>query len=130
MSAWIVSKRHIDAIVTALMQAGLVPATQASADAYGDMLWRENIASVAYRYRHAPADCYYQWEHHALNDQWMRLKQLDCYDYQSCEHPGWEASEAHRLTEALRAHTLAALNVGRARYQQAERYDKAPWGIN
>lgn len=74
----------------------------------GRMVWRENLASVQYRY----AD---------ESDVWMEsvelyeyrapgcrvtvgdgMKALDCYEYQSCEHPEWEASEAHAFCRSLR----------------------------
>ena len=29
------------------------------------------------------------------------LKAIECYEYQSCEHPGWETSEAHAFCQAL-----------------------------
>lgn len=47
MSAWIVSKTHIDYLVTALIRAEL---TDKSPDEAGRMLWRECLASVAWRY--------------------------------------------------------------------------------
>ena len=47
MSAWIVSRKHIDYIVAAAIQAELI---SMSPDETGRMLWRECLASVAYRY--------------------------------------------------------------------------------
>lgn len=94
------------------------------------MLWTENAASVAYRYKEAPREVFYRWERHALNDPWTLIKQLDCYDYQSCEHPAWENSKARKLTDALRMRTLPELGAANATYQQSERWDAAPWGID
>ncbi len=37
------------------------------------------------------------------------LKACSCYEYQSCEHDGWERSEAFRLIEAIRHAAIAAL---------------------
>lgn len=128
MSAWIVSKRHIDAIVTAAINAGL--SRGKTADQLGDMLWRENVASVSYRYREARPDVFYRFEPNALNDPWSLVKQLDCYDYQSCEHPEWEASEARALIENLRAHTMAALGMPLTNYQETANWREAPWGID
>ncbi len=71
MSAWIVSKTHIDLLVTAGLQfadtyplswasdhpeddsarwGSMVRLTSDTADRIGRMLWAENLASVAYRY--------------------------------------------------------------------------------
>jgi hypothetical protein len=60
MSAWVVSKHHIDLLVSAAIDQGIsiklenlsVPetATEENAQAIGAMLWAENIRSVVYRY--------------------------------------------------------------------------------
>ena len=60
MSAFLVDEIHINLIVTAAIDLGLVthlpPAndgvtiTQANAEAFGRMLWAENARSIAYRY--------------------------------------------------------------------------------
>lgn len=128
MSAWIVSKRHIDAIVTAAINAGL--SRGKTADQLGDMLWRENVASVSYRYREARPDVFYRFEPNALNDPWSLVKQLDCYDYQSCEHPEWEDSEACAIVNDLRAHIVKSLGMPLEYYKDAEQWGGAPWGID
>jgi len=45
------------------------------------------------------------------------LKLLSCYEYQSCEHPEWETSEAYAFCQALRHGTIDRLPG----------YDEAPW---
>ncbi len=40
------------------------------------------------------------------------------YEYQSCEHPEWEGSEAHAFCRALKEEILASLPG----------YEDAPWG--
>ena len=45
------------------------------------------------------------------------IKLVHCYEYQSCEHDGWETSEAHRFTTAL----LSSLE------HSLPGYDDAPW---
>jgi hypothetical protein len=47
------------------------------------------------------------------------LKQIDFYEYQSCEHPEWEDSEAYQFVNALRLRWIKNLPGW---------YD-APWGI-
>ncbi len=34
---------------------------------------------------------------------------IRCLDYQSCEHPGWEASESHSFLESLKSAAVSAL---------------------
>lgn len=111
MSAWIVSKTHIDYIVTALIAAELTPY---SPDETGRMLWRECLASVAYRYpddadgdRPGPADFRdsdvdtYTWAETDALTGGALAKTLGCYDYQSCEHPQWKESESYALVSKL-----------------------------
>ncbi len=96
-------------------------------DALGTMLIAECVASVAYRYHSdddlpGPVDRYYERPYRFAPPSPMPtaiegLKLLDCYEYQSCEHPGWATSEAASFCEALRRsliHKLAG-------------YDAAPW---
>lgn len=45
------------------------------------------------------------------------LKLLDCYEYQSCEHPQWRTSEARRFCDALRVRLIGYVPG----------YDEAPW---
>ncbi len=127
MSAWIVSRQHIDVMVDAAIRSGLVEASQA--DEVGRMLWKENLVSVAYRYprdkdgkrpgptdfRDADVDTYTftplpkeivdVWN---LNPDAALAKTVGCYEYQSCEHPGWRDSPAcalsSRLCELVREH--------------------------
>lgn len=112
MSAWIVGKLHIDYLVTAVIHAEL---TCMNPDEIGRMLWRENLASVAYRYpgdddgdRPGPADFgdsdvdTYTWTETPLLEGGALGKTIGCYDYQSCEHPGYEESEAKRVIDQLR----------------------------
>jgi len=93
------------------------------------MLLDENVRSVSYRYSNTPitnlpgktdAEYLLPFVFHPI----LRvpkpveiLKMLDCYEYQSCEHPGWEHSEAKVFCNALR-HRAIRLLPG---------YDEAPW---
>lgn len=53
-------------------------------------------------------------------------KALQCYAYQSCEHPQWPKSEAFRMCEAATAYfAREAIHVG----LRAE-YDLAAWAIS
>ena len=109
----------------------------------GAMLWSTNAASVAHRYPDSPADempgpCGGPFEYGEHNppasgmlaimpgmpavplqtEPVQLFKSLACYEYQSCEHPGWEASEARAYCEALRDRAISALPG----------WDAAEWG--
>lgn len=111
MSAWIVSKLHIDHLVTALVRAELITETP---DKAGRMLWRECLASVAARYpgdtdghRPGPIDFRdgdvdtYTWTETPELTPGGLSKTIACYRYQSCEHDGWTGSVADQLTAKL-----------------------------
>lgn len=125
MSAWIVSHNHIDTLVYWGMRVGLIE--EDLADDSGQMLWTENLLSVAYRYpddksgeRNGPdgltdeeiAAYHYQTpvivpanEFYGEGDPYnadVALVQLECYTYQSCEHPEWQDSWAFSFCESLR----------------------------
>ena len=48
------------------------------------------------------------------------LKQIQCFEYQSCELPGWEQSEAFAFLSALRDRLA----------RRVDGYQEAPWGID
>lgn len=133
MSAWIVSKEHIDHLVTGILTAELSDKTP---DELGRMLWAECLASVAARYPHdgdgeRPGPVGFR-DNDVKTYTWARTKlltdgELDktvaCYEYQSCEHYGWRDSEAMRLCNELR-NGLARRNGG----ESPDWPDTAPWG--
>ena len=113
MSAWLVSKLHIDYLVTAVIAAELSTDTP---DEIGRKLWRECLLSVASRYpddedgsRPGPADFQdsdvltYTWTETPVLSGGALGKTVACYRYQSCEHEGWDNSEACELTAKLYA---------------------------
>jgi hypothetical protein len=126
MSAWVVSKHHIDLLVSAIIERGIaitfaderhaVPATLAIAEKIGRLLWAENIRSVIYRYRLDGSDeeaAYLQ----DFTDYRFRFypgiresavdKALACF-YQACECPDYETTAAFSiLTAAQERHRRA-----------------------
>lgn len=158
MSAWVVSKAHIDVLVGAALgrdplvwvdaQGLRQQASTEGADEIGRMLWTECYQSVAWRYPDdkdgelpgpngltVEAVRSYRYSHqmtvpgrvgvHEVGPKWIAvtpllvLKQIDCYQYQSCEHDGWEGSDARRFTDALRQRMV----------RQLPGYDDGPWGV-
>lgn len=93
------------------------------------MLASENLRSIEHRY---PGDHSGEQEAYASFDvpkgaetrahqlpALHIIKACHCYAYQACEHPGWEASDARKLTDAIEAHAVRHLPG----------YDAAPWGL-
>lgn len=154
MSAFIVGKPHIDALVHAAAahrvgehHSGMSwyhftvtddqgwPADmrryevgysdQESQDECGRMLWAENLRSIEYRYPDTIDNQMYpgpggflgwpdveQYTCKGLRqapDPVAILKAIECYEYQSCEHPGWRTSNAQAFCENLRRKMIVAL---------------------
>ena len=147
MSAWIVSKHHVDAMLTAALSRRVAgphhgvlrfwtgdlswSVTRETADEIGEMLWAENVASVARRYggddvSDLPGPVELSREAYHFDqlpgdvEPVKVFKILDCYEYQSCEHGGWRASPALAFCDALR----------RACCRSLPGYEAAPWGVD
>jgi hypothetical protein len=147
MSAYIVSKAHIDAIVTFAVggkrrvgtvkritedagQAKYVSSSDYTPSQIGAALWAENHASVDYRYKEitpAPDYAFCPKCHGGTCTKPTRLltpldtiKLCQSLKYQSCEHPGWEASFAHNFLDRVISAAIGALPG----------YDNAFWGID
>lgn len=113
LSAFIVNKEEIDQMVTAGIAAELVAPVEA--DEIGRILWRENLRSLGYRYpdcaerddwpgpaRFRAADVEsYRWEETEVLRGRELVEVVKSYDYQACEHPEYESSEAFRWVGRL-----------------------------
>jgi hypothetical protein len=131
MSAWIVSKKHIDALVTAYLHSQYFDSqrTAEENDRIGQMLWDENHRSVNYRYKEAMLPPSYKFEpcstfenkdgSKVKLDNIALCKLIDCYEYQTCEHKEWATSEACSFCNALRKRLV----------MRTDGYEDAPWGI-
>lgn len=125
MSASVVSKQHIDAIITgALPRRGDTGWIRWSdpvetgrthvlnldtADRAGSLLWQENRISVNHRYNDGDEiDPIYTFRRVRYSPVAV-LKLIDSYEYQSCEHPAWEQSQAMRLCYQLRKQVISNL---------------------
>jgi hypothetical protein len=150
MSAYVVDREHIDALVCLAVRGpggrpinpcrawhgvrwlpdsdsdwrDALHAEHGNADMIGRMLWAENVRSIHYRYPDTvdrgnlpgPSDFTeaevftYVWPFSAPRLTAVQgLGAIDCYEYQSCEHPGWASSEAGRFCDALRRKLIGAL---------------------
>lgn len=129
MSAFLVSARHIAALVDASIniRAKYHGLTDSAEDTKRDRMLKtlatENARSVNSRYPDAQAAVseFPAFDLHALTRFGIvaLLKAIDCYEYQSNEHAGWYDSEAKRFCVELQ-HSLI---------QELPGYDDAPWGI-
>jgi len=89
-----------------------------------ECLKRENLVSVNYRYKEKSPElsknlgfrCYVS----RPIDPIQALKAIRCYEYQSCEHPTWEASLAKKICSEVYAACIAHLPG----------YEQAEWEIN
>lgn len=138
MSAFVVGTDHIDYLVHAAQTYGRQTfrfngqiVNSSTADEVGAMLLAENIMSVRHRY----PDCEYDQlpgtvpTQHAIGYRYrfprvrlnavQVLKALNCYEYQSCEHPGWNDSAAKRFCEVLTSYAIGELPG----------YDEAKWEV-
>jgi hypothetical protein len=143
LSAWIVQNGHIDVLVNAMANYGVVP-PDLGVEGYrnlGQKLWHENHLSVNHRYREQTRTPRYRLHTTEADlDPVAVLKAIACYNYQSCEHNGWDDSEAHTLTDALRAailkrhpelgETVQCWHGPGPRYSALPEYEKAPWGFD
>lgn len=129
MSAFIVSRNHIHYLVAAYQHYGEFLPERNSTE-LGNLLWQENIKSVQYRYHGEPLevlsgpggdDYRYKYKYPPpmpLNPV-IVLKLAASFEYQSCEHPEWEQSEAYSVVEAIKSAAIHHLPG----------YEKAPWEI-
>jgi hypothetical protein len=152
MSAWIVSKAHIDALVSDAARRGfdgpfawqhdgtwhVLPRDDAArATEVGRMLWNENLRSIHARYPDTidggmypgPIDFTsssvrkYEYEStRELPEVWT-YKALRCYDYQTCEHNEWEQSESFAFCTAL-----SRILTGILGYDEDSETDEGPAG--
>lgn len=155
MSAWIVNKAHVDCLVQAMIVEGIVSTEQA--DETGRLLWEENVTSVQHYYGGEtretlpgqgeytdPATYRFSGVEAPLDDL-IVWRQLDCYEYQTCEHDGWrEGTEWDADTQRYsivtgarrRARALhdALDGIYRSRFGVDSSYDVPydglPWGID
>lgn len=135
MSAFIVSKRHIDFLVTAGLElpqswtlSWMAPHEPRPTDYARGAPWGSTAIETATTYDRELTDqtaneigTMLLNEYRKINNQLdpvIVLKAIACYEYQSCEHSEWKTSEAFTFCRSLEA--IRALPG----------YEEAPWGID
>lgn len=128
MSAYMVSKHHIDALVTLAKLKRVMNVTQAECnpddeieDVAGRRLVAENRKSINSRYPDTVGNVDGEPGDHTNDEPYTYsmvrripttvegLKLVACYMYQACEHEGWRDSWAHRLCSHLRSALISSL---------------------
>ena len=124
MSAFVCSDQHLNYMLNAYASYCSRGLTDDELLAMGKMLRDENNASVNYRYEgRYPEDLgapYEQPLRIVSVDPVTTLKLVHCYRYQSCEHDGWEKSQARQWCDSLEAGACSRLPG----------YEDAPWGTD
>lgn len=144
MSAWMVNKEHIDVLVSGAVAFKLVEPTDA--EQTGKMMWAENLASINYRYpdtiddtTNIPGPCEfegietvaaYTFEPRSIEDPAFLLKQLHCYDYQSCEHHEWKQSNSFALVEQMIAKVEEITGKTAEDLSNTPAYNASAWGVD
>lgn len=137
MSAFFVSTHHIDVLVSAAIDleayAGpprIERVTHHRATLVGQMLLRENLRSMLARYPSiddtAEAAGYqatvdtYRHRYYPHVRPTAAAHAVSCFDYQACEHPDYDRSQARAFVESLRQAIL----------RRMPGIDAEPWGID
>jgi hypothetical protein len=126
MSAYLCTNEHITYLVSASNSRAISYSSPKPVEELvliGNMLVQANLDSLASRYDDSTenldpitaADFRKPWVH--FNPVQV-LKSAQCYEYQSCEHDGWETSEARKWIDSLKSRAIGILPG----------YDAAKWG--
>tara|TARA_R110000868_G_scaffold147436_1_gene368946 strand:- start:365 stop:748 length:384 start_codon:yes stop_codon:yes gene_type:complete len=126
MSAFIVSQNHINYLVQAARHISRdMSRRYPNGSDVALMLETENWKSVTCRYGHekdfgeTPTLRNVPFQPKVRLTPVQVLKAIACYEYQSCEHLGWETSTARQFCERLRA----------AMIRDLPGYEEATWEI-
>ena len=113
MSAFICNDYHISLLAAYAVNKRLSCVNGLDADDVGKILYAENLASVNYRYNDTPdAQNVFKFDDRAKQanpSAVVVLKAANCLSYQSCEHDGWQASQAHKIVEAIISSAIYSL---------------------
>lgn len=122
MSAFVVSHKHINTLITFWGQHCNPNASLRECQQTGEKLLTENIKSVNHRYElnDTLPDDYLYSRVHLLNNEPITLiqiiKAVNCWQYQSCEHDDAEKTEAWRIASQIKEEAIRQLPG----YEEAE----------
>lgn len=122
MSAFLCGRDHIDLLVSNCADSWFhdnkrVYLHDTPRIEVGRIMIRENIVSLRHRYPDydwwATDDAWYDRYLHTPVLEDVSAEQIitacDCLAYQSCEHPGWDSSEAKAIVDATRTTALRVI---------------------
>lgn len=123
MSAWLCSDKHIFELAKYYVEhCQQYSSNRMSFFEAAEELYKENCNSLNARYgdedfkgitipvNYVPT----------IRNIFALAKQVNCYEYQSCEHEGWESSKAYKMCQAIKEGLL----------RNHPDYEAAPWGID
>ena len=120
MSAFLCSDAHISALVNAAEFYRVDLPREHDPESLFHMLVTENYRSLAARYQDKPGDpSAHRYTLRPPLPALAVIKLAQSYEYQSCEHDGWDASVAKGWIERLIAGLIFRIPG----------YDAAPWSI-
>lgn len=138
MSAFVVHPEHINVLIWAGLHhlrshaplrwgfgnpSDIAELTLDNATAVGRILLEANTASVNHLYDelhdNVAARYTYRQPRHTGWSLPELLNALHCYEHQTCEHPGWNTSQAHAFCQALQQRLIHLLPG----------YTDGPWAI-
>lgn len=92
-----------------------------NASEVGMMLLGENLKSVNHRYdeNELEAEVYEYNRYPGRITPVQTIKAVRCFEYQACEHPDWEKSEAKSFCDSLTVYAI----------QHLPGYDDAEWEV-
>ena len=141
MSAWVISQTHLDLIVSVAVDLKLFAVLSEGQEAHitaenatqlGQMLWTENVRSVATRYRlgadnaehqaYLKAIAAYRFHQFERVKPIAAVKLIACLDYQACETDDYQTTLTAQALQRLRL--LQPTNV------KGSAYEAAPWGVD
>ena len=106
MSAYLVEDETIDLMINYAIDNNLIK--EEDVELFGQCLLQENQTSVNYRYNEL-TECPKYTFTRLENVDILDVKQaVDCWDYQSCEHPTYKESIAYKFVKVLRKFYNAA----------------------
>ena len=108
MSAYVVSDKHIVTLLVGVNALRYKPTSQEMLQRQANMLMRENVRSVNYRYNERSRIPRVTFRPEDVALATVNYKPADfvalanCVDYQSCERPDYDVSPAKALLDELR----------------------------
>jgi hypothetical protein len=131
MSAWEVSDEHLKLLAiwssTKADECYTIESWERDVNKTAECLKDANVASLLARYGdkyptqslEPPKITYEDYNKYIVMDPLLVIKQVHCYEYQSCEHNQWDESAAKKIVNGVRNKAIHRLPG----------YDDMPWGI-